>query len=80
MTFSVEKNDILLLYSDCLFESRTVQGEAFGISRIAAILESVSINESAQFILDYLMDEFIRLTGDSGLQDDLTVILMKKCS
>ncbi len=76
--FELQKNDMLLIYSDCLIESVNNQNEQFSIDRLTQILEDIPNNISAQKALDYIMKNFYNFLGDKPLNDDLSVILLQK--
>ncbi len=75
---TVEKGDVLLLYSDCLIETYNGQNERYGIQRLAEQLEEIDIQEPSQKNLRKILDDFFRFVGSEDLPDDLTVIFMKK--
>lgn len=73
---TVKTGDVLVLYTDGLTEAENVKGEAFGKERLLDALEKVS--GSAQEILDSLMIEFKEFIGPNVLEDDITVIVLKR--
>jgi sigma-B regulation protein RsbU (phosphoserine phosphatase) len=76
MIFSIDKNDILLLYTDCLYDSVDINGREFGVERI---LESFRESTgSAREILDNILKSFYGHVGTNPSHDDLTVIVAKK--
>ena len=77
--FSMLRDDILLLYTDCLLES-TRNGDRnslFGEEGIIRALGKAPAG-SAKGALDYILDEFYSFTGGKNLEDDLTVIAIRK--
>jgi len=77
-TMQVSPGDVLLLYTDCLYEGHPESLEQYGISRIMTTLERAP-KGTAEEILEYIMSDFNAFVGKQGaLHDDLTVILLKK--
>lgn len=70
------KGTTLLLYSDCLTESRNLAGDELGTERLKEIF-SRSPDGSAQDTLAFLKDIFDAYTEAVPLRDDLTVIVLK---
>lgn len=75
--FRVKHNDVLLLYSDCLNESINEQMEEYGVDRISKSLENAP-DTSADDILDYILNDFYGFIGNKALNDDLTIIVLKR--
>jgi sigma-B regulation protein RsbU (phosphoserine phosphatase) len=57
--FEMAKDDIVLLYSDCLNESVNAAGKEYGIERISEAMKNSS-SQSAQKIRDHIILDFIR--------------------
>ena len=66
----------LLLYTDCLTESRNLAGDELGVDRLKEIFARTPPG-SAKEVLAYLLDIFEAFTEAVPLRDDLTVIVMK---
>ncbi|MFP4363535.1 MAG: PP2C family protein-serine/threonine phosphatase [Spirochaetia bacterium] len=77
LNFRARKDDIILLYTDCLNESVNPDGEEYGMERIMDSLQRAP-NGPAPTILKFIMDEFFEFTGKKEFNDDLTVILIKR--
>ncbi|OQA62458.1 MAG: Phosphoserine phosphatase RsbP [Spirochaetes bacterium ADurb.Bin269] len=77
--FTMAEEDALLLYTDCLPESRNAAGEEFGVDRITQAFAS-SGDGFASDKLESLMAEFRNFIGDVPLNDDLTVIVLQRTS
>lgn len=75
---TVRSNDFLLLYSDCLIETRNSTGKAYGMERLKKSMESFSNEISVDDALDILLNDFYNFAGNKELSDDLTAILLKK--
>ena len=77
LSFHMDKNDVLLLYTDCVYEGRNRHGEEYGVDRLKNSLKNAP-DSSAQEILDSLLYDFYKFIGPAGLYDDMTVIVIKK--
>jgi sigma-B regulation protein RsbU (phosphoserine phosphatase) len=78
LRFSVREGDSLLLYTDCLIESRNKGGEQYGLDRLLRAFSAVDVRQGAQEQLDHLMADLHRHAGTHSLGDDLTAIILKK--
>lgn len=75
--FTVAPGDFLLIYTDCLIESRA-GGEPYGSQRLAESLAHGPAR-SAQDMLDHLLNDFYGYAGGrESLRDDLTVIVLRR--
>ncbi|PKL40710.1 MAG: hypothetical protein CVV44_03645 [Spirochaetae bacterium HGW-Spirochaetae-1] len=77
MTFSVDDGDYLLLYSDCLIESAR-DHERYGMERLKQSFQAAPQGLSAHEMIESILGKFYAFTGNTPLQDDLTVIVVKK--
>lgn len=75
--FSVNQGDALILYTDCLSESRNAEGEEYGQQAISDVFAK-SGSGNAQSKLDYVLSAFEKFTEGVPLKDDLTVIVLQK--
>ena len=66
----------LLLYSDCLTESRNLAGDELGVERLHDIFERAP-NGTAAEILEFVIDIFDAFTEAVPLIDDLTILVLK---
>ena len=62
--FDTEKNDIILLYSDCLTGSTNSGGEAYGLERVKRSLGNAP-SGSAQEIRDCMVTDFLEFVSPS---------------
>ena len=76
--FRMERDDVILLYSDCLNESTNAEGKQYGVARIISSLEQVPAGENAHEIMAHVIDDFVGWTGGEKFNDDLTVIIIKR--
>ncbi|MFP4364211.1 MAG: SpoIIE family protein phosphatase [Spirochaetia bacterium] len=74
--FSMQQNDILLVFTDGIIEQTNPQGEEFGMNRIKSIFTKVDSNDIHE-IKDNLIKEYHRFRENQAMHDDLTFILLK---
>ena len=72
----LEAGDILVLYTDCLIESRNGCGEEFGIERLQKILQEAN-SKTPKETLSYIAEKFKTYTKGVPLRDDLTIIVLQ---
>ncbi len=68
--------DILVMYTDGVSEAESPSGEHFGSRRIEQSIERNAAN-TAQEILDGIVWEVLKWTGERGPNDDLTLVVLK---
>jgi sigma-B regulation protein RsbU (phosphoserine phosphatase) len=76
VTLRLGVGDVVLLFTDGVTEAMNAEGEPFGEERVAALL-----GEHGDLPFEELRERILReiraFVGDTGLQDDLTLVLMK---
>lgn len=77
LRFTMNQDDMLLLYTDCLNEAVNAKGVEFGDERIAAALQK-GPKDSAEAVLQFLVKSLQRFTGSQPLSDDLTIMVLKR--
>ncbi len=77
ITFNMKSGDCLLLYTDCLSESRNAAGEEYGYEKIKAALAKAS-GPGAKAKMDCVLQDFREYTKGTELKDDLTLIVLQK--
>jgi serine phosphatase RsbU (regulator of sigma subunit) len=70
---TLEKGDILILYTDGVTEGRNSAGEEFGLDRVCAAVEAVAARSSAS-IRDHVLGAVAQWTG--GRQDDDVTLMV----
>jgi sigma-B regulation protein RsbU (phosphoserine phosphatase) len=78
LLFSMEADDMLLLYTDCFTEARNAAGEAYGAERIAQSFAALDPQQDAKNLIRHLADDFYSFVDKSHISDDLTVVLVKR--
>ncbi len=77
LKFNVMPGDVLLLFSDCILESRNKDEVQFGKNRIAdALNETAGMN--AREVLEHILGKLYAFIDKEILIDDLTIIAAKK--
>ncbi len=76
LRFKIDPGDIILLYSDCIIESKNLQGEMFEDHRLITSFENAG-GDSAQEIIGSILDDLYNFIQVKDLLDDLTVIALK---
>ncbi|GIU75064.1 MAG: hypothetical protein KatS3mg004_2151 [Bryobacteraceae bacterium] len=73
----LEPGDLLVCYTDGVTEPENVYGEMFGEERLRALLREHAALEVEE-IGQRIVEEVTRWTGSAELQDDLTLLLIRK--
>ena len=78
LSFTIDTNEYILLFTDCILESENDHKEAYGEERIMKSFKEAP-SSSAQQVLDYIVKDFYAFVADrDNLSDDLTIIVLKK--
>ncbi|HPR47472.1 MAG TPA: 7TM-DISM domain-containing protein [Spirochaetota bacterium] len=77
LKFTIADNDVLLLYTDCLYESKNSDGIEFGLENLSASLKNAR-GVSATDIRNEILNDFYGFMGDAFPSDDLTFIVVKR--
>lgn len=72
LQFEMEKDDVLLLYSDCLNESMNSEGNEYSIEKIIEVLENCE-NVSAQNIRNEIIKDFADFIWPDVEKNDLFI-------
>ncbi len=74
----LDPGDLLLLYTDGLIEARAPDARMFGIERASETLR-VLAGQPIEAIADGLLGEITHFTARATLEDDLTLLLVRRC-
>jgi sigma-B regulation protein RsbU (phosphoserine phosphatase) len=78
LKFQVNNGDVIVLYTDCLDESRNAEQKEYGIEGIKKSIKNARFGTAKQ-VLDSILNDFHTFIGDQVIHDDLTIIaLMRK--
>jgi predicted ATPase/serine phosphatase RsbU (regulator of sigma subunit) len=75
-SFPLTTNDFVILTTDGLVEATNSAGQLYGFDRFEAAV-SAGPTVSAHAMLDYLMADWRRFTGQTEQQDDLTMVVVR---
>lgn len=77
VNMTMESGDSLLLFSDCLNEGRNPEKQEFGYKRIIESLCRENGRDASRMLSD-LVEDYNTFIGKRELQDDLTIMLVRK--
>ena len=75
---SLQKDDLLFLYTDGITEAMNPEGNLFGLQNLKKVLESVR-NNSADTIQSLILDKVQEHAHNATQSDDITMMILKKC-
>ncbi|HOO70513.1 MAG TPA: SpoIIE family protein phosphatase [Spirochaetota bacterium] len=75
--FSMEKDDILLLFTDGAVENINSKNEQYGTQRLADALSRAPGHGAAEMV-KYITGDIFSFTGSDQLPDDMTIIIVRK--
>jgi sigma-B regulation protein RsbU (phosphoserine phosphatase) len=78
VVFNMMKNDIIVLYTDGLVETRNAAGEEYGVERLERSLSSVDPSAGAREITGRLTADFQAFIDPRNLKDDLTLVAVRR--
>ena len=73
----LNRDDILLFYSDGLSETRNEQGMEYGPSRISSIIKEAYLLSSSE-IIKACLEDLVAFRGRAPRQDDLTIMAVRR--
>lgn len=76
-TIQLKPDDIVILYTDGVVEAKNAEGHMFKTQGLTEVIESVEQHASAADILEHLLEEVERFTGNEHRSDDITVVVLK---
>lgn len=74
----MKSNDLIILYTDCLTETKNGDGEEFGEERVIEIVRNMKTSASSGEILKEIIGSLNRFTKNDPLRDDLTILIVRK--
>src|SRR5262249_51560646 len=75
-TFQLEKDDILVAYTDGIPEATNSSGELWGLERLESLLRSCS-KKSPSEIVERVLAEMSDFASGEPQRDDVTLVVMK---
>ncbi|MBD3180174.1 MAG: SpoIIE family protein phosphatase [Candidatus Latescibacteria bacterium] len=75
---SLEKDDVLAIFSDGVIEARNRSGQFYGDSRLKTFLESLDTESiSSERIRDRILEDIRIFTENRQQEDDITIVVIK---
>lgn len=74
---ALKSGDILVAYTDGVTEPENAHGEEYGEERLRRSV-SHRADQALQSVIEDVMDDVVRWTGDSTLQDDMTMLVLRR--
>jgi sigma-B regulation protein RsbU (phosphoserine phosphatase) len=75
----IDPGEVLVLFTDGVFEIAGQDGDMFGIERLTDLIRQVK-HESAQMMIDRLFERLAEFGKSDRLQDDATTVIVKRIS
>ncbi len=75
-SLSLEKGDMVLLYTDGITEAQNKQGEFFGVERLTDLFVAHS-ESSPQCVIDMVVKELRDFCQSSSFNDDISMVVLK---
>lgn len=76
-SLALKSGDTLVAYTDGVTEPENAQGEEYGEERLRQAV-SCRAGRALQSVIEDVMDDVVRWTGDSTLQDDMTMLVLRR--
>ncbi len=76
-TVELEHGDMLVAYTDGIVEPENAYGEMFGEERLQDLLVKYVRTDSSE-IIARAMEAVVQWTGSSELQDDMTMVVVRR--
>jgi len=73
----LEKDDVVIMYSDGLTEGRNMAGEMYGLARLVHAVEIYAPQYSSDGIVHHVAMDYSRFVENHKQDDDVTLIAMK---
>ena len=77
VSFQVNPGDTLLLFTDCLIESRNSGEHQYGISNLMESFASAP-SSGTEEMMKSILEKFYKYLGNIPVRDDLTIIVMQR--
>ena len=74
-TIQLQTGDVLIMYTDGVSEARNGDGEEFGYQRLAEAVLDMK-RDSAEFLLDGILERIHDFTRTDVIEDDLTLLIL----
>lgn len=75
--FSIEKDDVLLIYSDGIIDGANKENVRYGLDGLKDAFRKAPPGEAKQ-ILDFILEDFFNFISFNDIHDDFTLIVARK--
>jgi serine phosphatase RsbU (regulator of sigma subunit) len=77
MEVQLEEGDVLVFYTDGVYEARNSEGRLYGFERLEGVIRDLDGEMRAKEIIDCIMSDVDQFAGSSEQEDDRTVVVVK---
>jgi sigma-B regulation protein RsbU (phosphoserine phosphatase) len=77
MQVSLEEGDLLVFYTDGVYEARNSEGRVYGFERLQGVIRDLDGEMRAKEIIDWIFWDVDQFAGSSEQEDDRTVVVVK---
>jgi len=74
--FPYAQGDVFVLHSDGIYETRNIDGEVYGLDRLATVIREHA-NTSAESLRDAIVADVTNFRGAMDQDDDMTVVVCR---
>jgi sigma-B regulation protein RsbU (phosphoserine phosphatase) len=74
----LQTGDIVVLYTDGIIEAENEAEEMYGTERLLHLVTGIDSAASAEDVMEAILQDVARFTGDAERYDDMTVVVVKK--
>ena len=78
--FDLNEGDFLILHTDGLIEALNMEGEMYGTERLIESVSRIPDNFTAEETVQHLVKDAHAFVGEAEQYDDLTIVVIKRCS
>ncbi|RKU09057.1 hypothetical protein C6503_22070 [Candidatus Poribacteria bacterium] len=78
--FDLNEGDFLILHTDGLIEALNMEGEMYGTERLMESVSRISDSFTAEETVQHLVDDAHAFVREAEQYDDLTIVVIKRCS
>jgi len=75
--FIMQKDDLIVMYTDGVIEARDKNDEEFGYNRLCELIDQNYFKPSKE-IANNILSAITQYTGNSSFSDDVTIVVLKK--
>ncbi len=75
---ALQKDDVIVLYTDGITEARNMNGEMFGLDRLKEMVLLYAGNNDAVTIIQNIAKDFSKYVEEHVQDDDVTLVVVKK--